>query len=110
MPVPAEPFGQPGENEGAHQHRHADERMEGPADRDVERHPWQVEHGERTGPGKEAADGLQVARRLQAVAGRASRLPGVGATAAARRQRADPLEHPALQPGLQRPRRVSNSA
>jgi hypothetical protein len=53
----------------------ADPRVEGKADGDVQGDPGQIEKGGRTGAGQEAADLIEIAQRLQAVA-LSSRLEG----------------------------------
>ena len=57
-------------SERADQRRDADPGMEQEADREVERHPGQVEQRRRPEAGQEAADLVEIAHRLQAVARR----------------------------------------
>ncbi len=55
----------------------ADQRVEEEADREIERHPRQIEQRARTGTGQERPDRIEVAKRLHAVgAPRLERQPG----------------------------------
>ena len=56
-----------GQDDGAAQRGDADQRVKGEADRDVERHPGQIEHGDRPEAAEEAADAVEIAHRQHAV-------------------------------------------
>ena len=54
------------QHEGAEQHRATDQGVKKKADHEIERHPRQVEERRKTGAGRERANRIEVAQRLQA--------------------------------------------
>ena len=60
--------GERAEHGKAEEGRNADERMEQEADREIDRHPGQVEEGGGTGAGQEGADLVEVAQGQETVA------------------------------------------
>ena len=58
------------EHERAGERRHAYPKMERKADRQIQRHPRQIEQGRRAGTGHEGADRVEIAHRLLGVMSR----------------------------------------
>ena len=59
--------GEDDEHDRAGERRHADPEMERKADREIERHPRQIEQGRRAGARHERADRVEIAHRLLGV-------------------------------------------
>ena len=78
---------QPHQEDGADQRGDADHDVEGEADREIERQPWQVEEGARPHAAEERTDIVEIAQRLQPFA----------ASAAHQRQSHHDVEHARVQ-------------
>ena len=60
--------GERDEDDGAGERGQADIGVEQKADGEIDRHPGQIEQGDRPGTGQKAAHGVEIADRLRAIA------------------------------------------
>ena len=84
--------GEGDQNDRADQRGQADHHMEGKADRQIERQPWQVEERAWPHAGEERANIVEIAQRLQALVASADR----------QRQAYNGIEHPAVERFIER--------